>query len=121
MHCAATGGHIEVIKFLLPLFGERVHEKTYHSYTMLHCAAQKGHYQVARYLITELKMDPQDRDEVGGVPGDCTGFKVQGLHVSCTSVCVCVCMLVWAACCDKQVSPGHVYVMSYQTSSSLVL
>ena len=89
MHCAAHGGHIEVIKYLLPLFGERVHEKTNDSFTMLHFAAQRGHCQLARYLIQELQMDPQDRDEVCGVPGDCAGVKVQRLNVSCTSVLVC--------------------------------
>ena len=81
MHFAAAGGHIEVIKYLLPLFGARVHEKTNDSYTMLHWAAQYGHCQVARYLITELKLDPQDRDKVCGVPGECGGFKVHGLRV----------------------------------------
>ena len=84
MHLAAGGGSIEVIKYLLPLFGARVHEKTNDSYTMLHWAAQMGHCQVARYLITELKLDPLDRDKVCEVPGDCGGFKVQGL---------CVCMV----------------------------
>ena len=77
MHKAAEGGHIEVIKFLLPLFGERVHEKTNDSYTMLHFAAEWGHYQLARYLIEEVHMNPQDRDKVRGVPGDCSGFKVK--------------------------------------------
>ena len=83
MHKAAQGGSLDVIKFLLPLFGARVHEKGLNSYTMLHWAAQGGHCQVARYLIDELQMDPQDRDKVRGVPGDCAGFKVQGLHVCC--------------------------------------
>ena len=69
MHCAAEGGHIEVIKFLLPLFGARVHEKTNSSYTVLHWAAQGGQCQVACYLITELKLDPQDRDKVRGCQG----------------------------------------------------
>ena len=85
MHMAAEGGHIEVIKFLLPLFGERVHEKTNDSLTMLHYAAQGGHCQVARYLIEKLQMDPQDKDKVHGVPG----VKLQGLNVSCMSVLVC--------------------------------
>ena len=92
MHCAAERGHIEVIKFLLPLFGERIHEKTNASSTMLHIAAQfrHCHCQVARFLIDEVHMNPQDRDKVCGVPGDCAGYKVQGLNVSCTSaVCVC--------------------------------
>ena len=76
MHMAAQGGHIEVFKFLLPLFGERVHEKTNASYTMLHWAAQNGHCQVACYLIEEVHLDPQDRDKVCGVPGDCVGFSI---------------------------------------------
>ena len=89
MHWAADGGHIDIIKFLLPLFGARVHEKDDYAYTMLQCAARNGHCQVARYLIQEVRMDPQDRDTVCGVPGDCVGFKVQGLNVSCTRVWVC--------------------------------
>ena len=64
MHLAAQGGSLNVIKFLLPMFGARVHEKGRNSYTMLHWAAQMGHCQVARYLIQELQMDPQDRDKV---------------------------------------------------------
>ena len=67
MHKAAEGGSLDVTKFLAPLFGARVHEKDADSYTMLHWAAQKGHCQVARYLVTELKLDPQDRDKVCGV------------------------------------------------------
>ena len=91
MHWAADSGHIEVIKFLLPLFGERVHEKDNGSCTMLHIAAHAGHCEVACYLIEEVHLDPQDRDKVRGVPGDLAGFQVRGLNVSCTSVCVCVC------------------------------
>ena len=81
MHKAAQGRSLNVIKFLAPLFGARVHEKDMNSYTVLHWAAQCGHCQVARYLITKLKLDPQDRDKVCGVPEDCAGFKVQGLRV----------------------------------------
>ena len=81
MHLAAEGGSLDVIKYLLPMFGARVHERDTFSCTMLHWAAQKGHCQVARYLIAEVKLDPLDRDKVYGVLGDCAGFKVQGLHV----------------------------------------
>ena len=81
MHMAVQGGSLDVIKYLLPMFGARFYEKDKFSYTMLHWAAQFGHCEVARYLITELKLDPQDRDKVCGVPGDCAGFKVQGLRV----------------------------------------
>ena len=69
MHLAAQGGSLDVIKFLAPLIGARVHEKTNTSYTVLHYAAQYGRCQVARYLITELKLDPQDRDKVRGCGG----------------------------------------------------
>ena len=68
MHMAAQGGHIEVIKYLLPYFGARVHDKDDCASTMLHWAAQKGHSQVARYLIKELHMSPKDKDKVCGVP-----------------------------------------------------
>ena len=68
MHMAAHGGHLEVIKFLSPMFGVRVHETDSDGYSMLHLSAQEGHCEVARYLIEELKMDPQDRDKVCGVP-----------------------------------------------------
>ena len=84
MHMAAQGGHLEVIKFLSRKFGARVHEKDSCGYTVLHWAAQQGHCEVARYLTKELKMDPQDRDKVCGMPGEgmmCS--KVQGLHASC--------------------------------------
>ena len=87
MHAAAQGGQIEVIKLLSPRFGAKVHEKDSYGYTMLHWAAQEGHCEVARYLIEELKMDPQDRDKVCGVPGEerkCSN--VQGLHTSCMCV-----------------------------------
>ena len=75
MHKAAQGGHLEVIKFLSERFGERIHERDNDGLSMLHWAAQGGHCEVARYLIKELKLDPQDRDEVcvwgGGWNGRC--------------------------------------------------
>ena len=110
MHKAAEGGHLEMIKFLSPMFGTKVQEKDSYGCTMLHWAAQKGHSEVARYLIEELKMNPQDRDKVCGVPVEgkmC--FKVQGLHASCMCVHVLVCAVKHVVI--KQVSPGHVYVM----------
>ncbi len=90
MHKAAEGGSLDVITFLAPLFGARVHEKDTDSYTMLHWAAQEGHCQVARYLITELKLDPQDRDKVRVcVGGGCQemGDMFQSRHGLCMYVC----------------------------------
>ena len=74
MHSAAEGGQLEVIKFLAPYFGTRVSGKDGAGLTVLHWAAMKSHCAVARYLIEELKLDPQDRDEVS----------------VCVHVCVCV-------------------------------
>ena len=70
MHMAAAGGRLDVIKFLQPLFGARVHNKTRNSYTILHWAVQGGHYEVARYSIESLKMNPQHRDKVCMGGGD---------------------------------------------------
>ena len=81
MHLAAEGGSLDVIKYLLPMFGARVHEKDANSYTTLHWAAEKGHCQVACYLIGMVNMNPKDRDKVWGIPGDCASFKMQGLRV----------------------------------------
>ena len=67
---------------------------------------------MARYLIEVVQMDPQDRDEVCGVSGDCAGFKVQGLRVCMFSLCS-------EACCDKV--GGQVYVQSYMCYSFRVL
>ena len=64
MHAAAQGGHLEVLKFLSPMFGARVHEKDRYGYSILHQAVWNGHSQVARYLIEELKLDPKDQNKV---------------------------------------------------------
>ena len=93
MHKAADGGSLDVIKFLAPLFGARVHEKDMYSYTVLDWAAQKGHCQVARYLITEIKLDPQDRDKVrvcvgGVVPRDGKTCSKVGMGFACMCVAI---------------------------------
>ena len=92
MHKAAVGGSLDVIKYLAPLFGARVHEKTNTSYTMLHWAAQNGHCQVARYLIESLKMNPQDRDKVcvrgEGVPREGKSCSKVGMGFACLCVVI---------------------------------
>ena len=84
MHLAAAGGHLEVIKFLSPMFRARVDEKDSYGHTILHVAANEGGCEVARYLIEDLKMNPQDRDEVCGVPGKEVCLKC-GMYVSLAS------------------------------------
>ena len=95
MHTAAAGGSLDVIKYLLPMFGARVHEKDMGSYTMLHWAARRGHCQVARYLIDTLNMDPQDRDKVCVWAG---GGWVPREGKTCSKVGVGLCMSV---CCEN--------------------
>ena len=101
MHMAAAGGSLDVIKYLLPLFGERVHETTNNSYTILHVAAQEGHCQVARYLITELMLDPQDRDKVrgcvgGAVPRDGKTCSKVGMGFACMCVAIIEVMIMFS-------------------------
>ena len=82
MHKAAEGGHIEVIKYLTPMFGARVHEKDSSACTILHLAAYNGHCKVARYLVEILNIDLQDRDKVCiGCPGRGGHSKVWDLRV----------------------------------------
>ena len=65
LHKAAQYGKLEMIKFLAPIFGAKVHDKDGNGHTMLHWAARRGHRDVARYVIEDFKLDPQDRDRVG--------------------------------------------------------
>ena len=65
LHKAAQYGELEMIKFLAPRFGTKVHDKNNEDWTMLHVAALNGNCDVARYVIEELKLDPQDREKVG--------------------------------------------------------
>ena len=65
LHCAAEGGQLEMIKFLAPRFGAKVHDKDENGHTMLHLAAARDYRDVARYVIEDFKLDPQDRDKVG--------------------------------------------------------
>ena len=56
---------MDMIKFLFPRFEAKVHDKDGYDRTMLHWAAYKGHCDVTRYVIEDLKLNPQDRTEVG--------------------------------------------------------
>ena len=95
MHRAAEGGHIEIIKYLLPLFGAEALGKDDNACSMLHWATHMGHCQVARYLIEEVQMDPQDRNKVSRVAVDCWFLSTRSKCHAC---------VICAACCDNQVS-----------------
>ena len=58
-------GKLDMIKFLSPRFGAKVHDKDGDGWTILHLAAANGHCDVACYVIEDLKLNPQDRSKVG--------------------------------------------------------
>ena len=64
MHNAAESGQLEVIKFLSPMVGARVHKRDSRGFNILQWAAFNGHCQVVRYLIEELKFDSKDYGSV---------------------------------------------------------
>ena len=125
MHVAAEGGHLEMIKFLSPMFGSRVHEKDSYGYTVLHLAALGGHCEVARYLIEELKMDSQDRDKVWGTRGG--DDVLQSTRSGCIMYVCASCMYVHLLVCAvkhvmaKQVSPPWTCLCNVVTEDSPVL
>ena len=131
MHKAAEGGSLDVIKFLLPMFGARVHEKDAYSYSMLHCAAQAGHCQVARYLITELKLDPKDRDKVRGCEGtalvsECKVYMHANMYAcfrlcSDRSICCDKIGVTWTCSCNVYVQSCVMPSESYPSLCLLVL
>ena len=59
LHLAARGGHVEIVKYLIPKF-----DLDKHGNTCLHCAARKGHLGVVKYLVEECGFDPNLGNEV---------------------------------------------------------
>ena len=53
LHLAAFCGHLEVVKYLLPIFGDKRFSVTKSGKTCLQLARQKGHKEVVRYLLEE--------------------------------------------------------------------
>ena len=64
LHLAACGGHVEIVKYLIPKFGDRRFDLTNAGYTCLHLAAQEGHLAVVKYLIEECGFKPNLRNKV---------------------------------------------------------
>lgn len=64
LHFAAIGGHLEVVKYLVPKFGNNKFDLDSHAQTCLHKAVMKGHPKVVRYLIEQEGYDPSLRDKV---------------------------------------------------------
>ena len=62
LHLAACGGHVEIVKYLIPKFGDRKFDLDKHGNTCLHCAALD--LSVVKYLIEECGFDPKLGNEV---------------------------------------------------------
>ena len=57
LHLAAFGGHVEIVKYLIPKFGYRKFDLDKHGDTCLHYAAWKAHLSVVKYLVEECGFD----------------------------------------------------------------
>ena len=64
LHLAAHGGHLEVVKYLMPKFGESKFDMDSLAQNCLHKAVWEGHPKVVQYLIEEEGFDPSLRDKV---------------------------------------------------------
>ena len=58
------GGHFEVVKYLLPIFGPSKFDFDNRAQTCLHKAAKEGHTKILRFLIEEQGFDPNLTDQV---------------------------------------------------------
>ena len=58
LHLAAYGGHVEIVKYLIPKFGDRKFDLNNAGDTCLHYAAREGHLAVVKYLIEECGFNP---------------------------------------------------------------
>ena len=58
LHLAACGGHVEIVKYLIPKFGDRKFDLDNAGNTCLHWAAREGHLAVVKYLIEECGFNP---------------------------------------------------------------
>ena len=54
LHLAAEGGHLNMVKFLVPRFGVRVYEKNFFRETCRDRAEAKGHRHVVEYLDSDF-------------------------------------------------------------------
>ena len=62
---ACIGGHLRVVKYLIPKFGDNKFDMDHAGQNCLHKAVKEGHVRLATYLIEECGFDPNLRDKVG--------------------------------------------------------
>ena len=54
LHLAAREGHLNMVKFLVPWFGDRVYEKNFFRQTCRDLAEAEGHRHVVEYLDSDF-------------------------------------------------------------------
>ena len=64
LHLAAFGGHVNIVKYLIPKFGDGSFFLDNDGNTCLHWAAWEGHLAVVKYLIEECRFNPNLANEV---------------------------------------------------------
>ncbi len=64
LHLAAFGGHLEIVKYLMPKFGASRFDLDTTARSCLHYSVKGGHPKVVRYLIEDGGFDPNLRDKV---------------------------------------------------------
>ena len=52
-HLAGCGGHLNIVKYLVAKFSERIYDLDNMGNTSLHWAAKEGHLNVVKYLVEE--------------------------------------------------------------------
>ena len=82
LHLAAYGGHVEIVKYLIPKFGDGKFDLTNAGYTCLHWAAQEGHLVVVKYLVEDCGFDPNLGNKVVVVCTVCV-YSVCCFHIQC--------------------------------------
>ena len=64
LHQAASGGFLDIVKYLIPNCINEMVNQTSKGNTCLHLAAQHGHLPVVKYLIGECGFDVSLRNQV---------------------------------------------------------
>ena len=68
LHLAAIGGHLEIVKYLMPKLGDSRFDLDSTGESCLHRAVTEGHSEMVRYLIEEGGFDPCCK----GLVSDCS-------------------------------------------------
>ena len=86
---ACIGGHLRVVKYLIPKFGDNKFDMDNAAENCLHDAVREGHVRLATYLITKCGFDPNLRNTV------CVRACICVSMCLCVHTCVCCLILLY--------------------------